>query len=86
MPYGGCQEVARKPEERKMAITRSMLCLYYEAPRQFAEGRRRPDPSRKLTVAEHDFRERQDVFAAHAHHQALPGDGGPSNEDEKDVG
>ena len=50
------------------------------------EGQGRADPSRKLTVAEHDFCERQDVFAAHAHHQALPGDGGPSDEDEKDVG
>ena len=39
----------------------------------------------KFTVAKHDFRESQDVFSSHAVHQALPGDGEPGDEDEKDV-
>ena len=39
----------------------------------------------ELAVAKHDFRESQDVFGSHAMHKALPGDGEPGDEDEKDV-
>ena len=39
----------------------------------------------ELAVAKDDFRESQDVFGSHAVHQALPGDGEPGDEDEKDV-